>query len=137
LKLYTLGSSWFSTENGKKGALAPGQLADFAVLSADYFSIPEEGIKQLESVLTVVGGKVVYATAEFSKLAPPALPVSPDWSPVKQCGGYAKPSDHALGASHSAACSHAAGETQGEKSWHLPVLGEFGLWELGCDCFAF
>src|ERR1700739_3590810 len=51
LKLYTLGSSWFSTENGKKGALAPGQLADFAVLSADYFSIPEEEIKQLESVL--------------------------------------------------------------------------------------
>src|SRR5712672_2318073 len=55
LKLYTLGSSWFSTENGKKGALAPGQLADFAVLSADYFSIPEEEIKQLESQLTVVG----------------------------------------------------------------------------------
>jgi len=137
LKLYTLGSSWFSTENGKKGALAPGQLADFAVLSADYFSIPEEEIKQLESVLTVVGGKVVYATAEFSKLAPPALPVSPDWSPVKQYGGYAKPSDHVLGASHSAVCTHLPGHTQRAKSWHLPVLGDLGLWELGCDCFAF
>ena len=137
LKLYTLGSSWFSTENGKKGALAPGQLADFAVLSADYFSIPEEEIKQLESVLTVVGGKVVYATAEFSKLAPPALPVSPDWSPVKQYGGYAKPSDQALGASHSAVCTHLPGHSQGTKSWHLPVLGDLGLWELGCDCFAF
>jgi len=137
LKLYTLGSSWFSTENGKKGALAPGQLADFAVLSADYFSIPEEEIKQLESVLTVVGGKVVYATAEFSRFAPPALPMSPDWSPVKQYGGYAKPSDHALGASHSAVCTHLPGHTQGAKSWHLPVLGDLGLWELGCDCFAF
>jgi len=42
LKLYTMGSSWFSTEDGKKGALAPGQLADLAVLSGDYFSIPEE-----------------------------------------------------------------------------------------------
>src|SRR5213080_2129120 len=103
LKLYTLGSSWFSTENGKKGALAPGQLADFAVLSADYFSIPEEEIKQLESVLTVVGGKVVYATAEFSKLAPPALPVSPSWSPIKEYGGYAKEPNQVLGASHSAA----------------------------------
>jgi predicted amidohydrolase YtcJ len=137
LKLYTMGSSWFSTEDGKKGALAPGQLADLAVLSADYFSIPEEEIKQLESVLTIVGGKIVYATAEFSKLAPPALPVSPDWSPVREYGGYAKPSKQSLGASHSAACSHSAGHTKESNSWHLPVLGESGLWELGCDCFAF
>ena len=137
LKLYTMGSSWFSTEDGKKGALASGQLADLAVLSGDYFSIPEEEIKHLESVLTIVGGKVVYASEEFSKLAPPALPVSPDWSPVKSYGGYAKGSKRSIGASHSAACSHATGESRGEKSWHLPVLGEFGLWELGCDCFAF
>jgi predicted amidohydrolase YtcJ len=137
LKLYTMGSSWFSTEDGKKGALAPGQLADLAVLSADYFSIPEEEIKRLESVLTIVGGKIVYATAEFSRLAPPALPVSPDWSPVKEYGGYAKASKQSLGASHSAACSHAAGHTKESNSWHLRVLGEFGLWELGCDCFAF
>ena len=139
LKLYTLGSSWFSTEDGKKGALAAGQLADLAVLSADYFFIPEEEIKQLESVLTVVGGKVVYAAAEFSKLAPPPLPVSPDWSPVKQYGGYAKASDQALGASasHSAAHTYVPSRSQREKTWHLPVLGDLGLWELGCDCFAF
>src|SRR5258705_9897684 len=98
LKLYTLGSSWFSTEDGKKGALAPGQLADLAVLSADCFSVPEEEIKQLESVLTIVGGKIVYATAEFSRLAPPELPVSPSWSPVRSYGGYAK---QPVGASHS------------------------------------
>src|ERR1700685_4167901 len=103
LKLYTMGSSWFSTEDGEKGALAPGQLADLAVLSGDYFSIPEEKIKQLESVLTVVGGKVVYASDEFSNLAPPALPVSPDWSPVKQYGGYAQSLDHTLGVSRPAA----------------------------------
>jgi len=137
LKLYTVGSSWFSTEEGKKGVLASGQLADLAVLSGDYFSIPEEEIKHLESVLTIVGGKVVYASKEFSQLAPPALPVSPDWSPVKSYGGYANGSERSIGASHSAACSHATGESRGEKTWHLPVLGEFGLWELGCDCFAF
>ena len=137
LKLYTLGSSWFSTEDGKKGALALGQLADLAVLSADYFSIPEEEIKRLESVLTVVGGKVVYATAEFSKLAPPALPVSPEWSPVKQYGGYARASGQAIGASHSANSTHLPFHAKGQKSWHLPVLGDLGLWELGCDCFAF
>jgi predicted amidohydrolase YtcJ len=137
LKLYTLGSSWFSTEDGKKGALALGQLADLAVLSADYFSIPEEEIKKLESVLTVVGGKVVYATAEFSKLAPPALPVSPEWSPVKQYGGYARASGQAIGASLSANSTHLPFHAKGQKSWHLPVLGDLGLWELGCDCFAF
>ena len=137
LKLYTMGSSWFSTEDGKKGTLAPGQLADLAVLSDDYFSIPEEEIKHLESVLTVVGGKVVYATEEFSKLAPPALPVSPSWSPVKEYGGYAKARNQSLGASHSAACSHVATLPDGGTRSHLQVLGEFGLWGLGCDCFAF
>jgi predicted amidohydrolase YtcJ len=137
LKLYTMGSSWFSTEDEKKGALAPGQLADLAVLSGDYFSIPEEEIKHLESVLTVVGGKIVYASDEFSKLAPPALPVSPSWSPVKEYGGYAKALNQSLGASHSAACSHVAAPSDGQTRSHLQVLGEFGLWGLGCDCFAF
>src|SRR5207249_3226847 len=84
----TAGSAWFSGEEGKKGAVAAGQLADLAVLSADYFSVPEEEIKRIESVLTVVGGKVVYGSGEFERLAPPAPPVSPDWSPVKAYGGY-------------------------------------------------
>jgi len=137
LKLYTMGSSWFSTEDGKKGALAPGQLADLAVLSAEYFSIPEEEIKHLESVLTIVGGKIVYASEEFSKLAPPALSVSPSWSPVKQYGGYAKDLNHTLGVSHPAACSHVEASAAGRTQSHLQVLGEFGLWGLGCDCFAF
>jgi predicted amidohydrolase YtcJ len=137
LKLYTMGSSWFSTEDGKKGALAPGQLADLAVLSADYFSIPGEEIKQLESVLTIVGGKIVYATEEFSKLAPPALPVSPSWSPVKQYGGFAKGELQGVGASHSASCSHIENSAAGRAKSHLKVLGDLGLWGLGCDCFAF
>ena len=130
LKLYTMGSSWFSSEDGKKGALAPGQLADLAVLSADYFSIPEEEIKHLESLLTVVGGKVVYAANEFSKLAPPALPVSPDWSPVKRFGGYARVEEHAVAGHHSNMCTRDPHQPQ-------QVLGESGLWTLGCDCFAF
>jgi predicted amidohydrolase YtcJ len=137
LKLYTIGSSWFSTEDGKKGALAPGQLADLAVLSADYFSIPDEKIKQLESVLTIVGGKVVYATEEFSKLAPPALPVSPSWSPVKEYGGYETGRPEVVGVSHSASCSHSENSTRGRAKSHLQVLGDLGLWGLGCDCFAF
>jgi predicted amidohydrolase YtcJ len=68
LKLYTMGSSWFSTEDGKKGALAPGQLADLAVLSGDYFSIREEEIKHLESVLTIVGGRSSMPATNFQTL---------------------------------------------------------------------
>jgi len=137
LELYTVGSSWFSTENGKKGALTRGQLADLTVLSADYFSIPVEEIKQLESVLTIVGGKIVYASAEFSPLAPPELPVSPSWSPVKQYGGYAKQSNETFDHASHSSCSHAERPAQGGRHSHLQVLGDAGLWGLGCDCFAF
>ncbi len=91
LRLWTVGSSWFSSDEGKKGALVPGQLADLAVLSADFFSIPEEQIKSLQSVLTMVGGKTVHAAGEFAGMAPPPLPVSPEWSPVGVYGGWGAP----------------------------------------------
>ena len=131
LRLYTIGSSWFSSEEGKKGSLAPGQLADLSVLSADYFSIPAEQIKHLESVLTIVGGRVVFGAGEFEHLGPPPLPVSPDWSPVKNHGGYA-PEGRSQTCQQQ--CGHA--HTPGAKA-HRWVLGESGLWSLGCDCFAF
>ncbi len=138
LNLYTVGSSWFSSEDGKKGALTPGQLADLAILSADYFSVPEEEIKGLESVLTIVGGKVVYAKAEYAKLAPPDLPVSPKWSPVANYGGYARGLKSSLGAFHASSCAHnQSGQAKEGMNAHLRVFGEFGLWNLGCDCFAF
>jgi predicted amidohydrolase YtcJ len=133
LKLYTMGSSWFSTEDGKKGALAPGQLADFAILSADYFSIPEDEIKSLESLLTIVGGKVVYAADEFASMAPPDLPASPDWSPVNEYRGYHNertPVEAREGA--TVQCAHVHNHSK-----HVQVFGESGLWSLGCDCFAF
>src|SRR5262249_30302007 len=82
------GSAWYAGEEDKKGPIEAGKLADLAVLSADYFSIPEEEIKRIESVLTVVGGKVVYGAGEFERLAPPPLPVSPGCSPVAVYGGY-------------------------------------------------
>jgi predicted amidohydrolase YtcJ len=83
LRLWTEGSAWFSTEDGKKGRLAPGQLADVAVLSDDYFTVADEAIKDITSVLTLLGGRVVHASEPFESLAPSAPPVSPDWSPVR------------------------------------------------------
>ncbi len=128
LRLYTNGSSWFSGEEEKKGILSPGQLADLVVLSADYFTIPEEEIKGIESVLTIVGGKVVYSAAEFGSLAPPPLPVSPDWSPVGSYGGY-----HRRGAASAAIHRRSACHTHNQV-W-LPKESRF--WGIGCDCFAF
>ena len=88
LQLWTVGSAWFSGEENIKGKIAPEQLGDFAVLSDDYFSVSEAEIKNIESVLTVVGGKVVYGTKDYESLNPSLPAVSPDWSPVAYYGGY-------------------------------------------------
>jgi len=88
LKLMTQGSAWMSGEEKLKGTLAKGQYADVVILPQDYFSMDVEQIKNLESALTIVNGKVVYAGEQFKQLAPPALEVKPDWSPVKYYGGY-------------------------------------------------
>jgi len=114
LRLYTVGSSWFSSDEGKKGSLTPGQLADFSVLSADYFSISDEEIKQLESLLTVVGGRVVFGAGLFEHLGPPPLPVSPDWSPI----GRYDTREHTT--------------ATGVHKQHR--LEDCGWWSPGCDC---
>ncbi len=109
--------------------IAPGQLADLAVLSADYFTVKEEEIKAIESVLTILGGKVVYGAEEFGNLAPPPLPVSPDWSPVGSYGGY-----HHQAAAHAAVHMDSSAVHAHRQVW-LPK--ERRLWGIGCDCFAF
>jgi predicted amidohydrolase YtcJ len=88
LRLWTEANAWFSTEGGKKGAIKVGQLADLAVLSADYMSVSEDEISGLQSVLTLLGGEVVFGAGDFAGLSPPAPPVLPDWSPVRTFGGY-------------------------------------------------
>ena len=61
LRLYTEGSAWFSGEDGAKGRISPGQLADLAIRDRDYFTVPDDEISRIESVLTVVGGRIVHA----------------------------------------------------------------------------
>jgi predicted amidohydrolase YtcJ len=70
LRIYTEGSAWFSHDETRRGRLAPGMLADMAVLSEDYFTVPVPRIAQIKSLLTVVGGKIVYAAGPFSDLDP-------------------------------------------------------------------
>lgn len=65
LKFYTRGSAWFSFDEDERGSLEVGKLADLAVLSADYLTVPVEQVGDIESVLTLLGGEVVYAAGEF------------------------------------------------------------------------
>ncbi|PQO29838.1 amidohydrolase [Bremerella cremea] len=117
LRLYTQGSAWFSGEDEHKGTLSPGSFADLAVLSEDYFSIEPDRIRSLESVLTLVGGKVVYGKGNYANFSPDLPPVSPDWSPVAHYGGYNN--------SNTTPPSHE----------HAPIMAADGrVWTTGCGC---
>jgi len=65
LRLYTAGSAWFSFDEAKRGTLEVGKLADFAILDQDFFAVPVERIGKTVSLMTVVGGRVVYAARPF------------------------------------------------------------------------
>ncbi|HEY2384588.1 MAG TPA: amidohydrolase family protein [Terriglobia bacterium] len=60
LRLFTRGNSWFLRMEDKAGSIEPGKLADLAVLNKDYFAVNDSDIRQIRSVMTIVGGKVVY-----------------------------------------------------------------------------
>ena len=148
--MWTEQVTWFSNEEGKKGHIAPGQLADLVVSDRDFFACAEEEIADISSVLTIVGGRIVYAAAEFARLdETPPPPAMPDWSPVRIYGGYgawANEKGHSgankietasnigsvghcavHGHSHAAACSP-----------RLPMDDLKSFWgALGCACWAF
>ena len=136
LKLFTRGSAWMSREEDVKGSIAPGKYADFTGLSADYFQVPDNEIQHIVSVLTAVGGKVVYGAEEFSDLAPPLPPASPDWSPVRQYGGYAVATSAAgaKGAAVVRQCLDPAHDhrTRAGHQNLQPLWGTFG-----CACWAY
>lgn len=77
LRLYTQGSAWFSFDEGRRGTLEVGKLADFAVLDQDFFSVPLERIGKTTSLMTVVGGRVVYATRPFAAAAGASVASAP------------------------------------------------------------
>jgi predicted amidohydrolase YtcJ len=146
LRMWTENVTWFSNEEGKKGNIAVGQLADLVVPDRDYFGCAEDEIADTTSELTVVGGKVVYAAGTFATLdnAPP--PAMPDWSPVRQFGGYA-----AWGAKENKAVARLAVPACGcengctvhghdhASAWssNVPAADLKSFWgALGCACWA-
>ncbi|MGY2340490.1 amidohydrolase [Pseudomonas sp. SDO5532_S415] len=139
LEIFTHGSAWFSSEQGKKGQIKVGQLADLIALSADYFHIEDNGIKDIEAVLTIVDGKIVYGSAEFEKLGPPPIPVVPEWSPVAKVPGHwrATPLTAQVHQCVGACAVHAHSHERARLS-NAPVSDFREFWgAFGCSCFAF
>jgi len=125
IELYTKGSAWFSNEENKKGSFVENQLADFAVLSKDFFSVPDEEIKNIYSVMTVVGGEIVHASDDFASHNPLLPPVSPDWSPIKFYGTYGQNKTIINAPIHQSCVIH-----------HDERLSKLN-YNLGCFCWAF
>lgn len=115
----------------------------------DYFSCSEAEIADTTSLLTMVGGKVVYGAGEFAGLddsAPP--PAMPDWSPVRRFGGYAAWADDESAAGKVAGqamsscgcanrCTLHGHDHATAWSSKLPVSDLKSFWgALGCACWA-
>jgi predicted amidohydrolase YtcJ len=150
LRMWTENVTWFSNEEGRKGRIAIGQLADLIVPDRDFFACAESEIADIASDLTVVGGKVVYGAGDFARLddAPPP-PAMPDWSPVRRFGGYGAwgdregPGATALrhNAAHACGCSNHCtihGHDHATAwSAKLPIADLKSFWgALGCACWA-
>jgi predicted amidohydrolase YtcJ len=151
LRMWTENVTWFSNEEGKKGRIQTGQLADLIVPDRDYFSCAEDEIADTTSDLTIVGGRVVYAAGAFAgddEAVPP--PAMPDWSPVRAFGGYAAWGDPS-GAGQPAldrklavdcgcanTCNIHGHHHATAWSSKLPIADLKSFWgALGCSCWAF
>lgn len=144
LRLWTEANTWFSTEEGKKGQIKAGQYADLAVLSDDFFTVSEDQIRDITSVLTLLGGRVVHGDGEFRDLAPELPPPMPDWSPVRRFGGSRAARKTGQGMAKAAAacgCTRACG-VHGHahaRAWAAcsPASDEATFWGVfGCSCWA-
>jgi predicted amidohydrolase YtcJ len=135
LRMWTHYGTWFSNEQGNKGQIKVGQLADLMVPSKDYGACAEEDIAEITSDLTVVGGKVVYAAGMFARWeegSPP--PAMPDWSPVRTFGGYGawRDQEHNPGRSSLSSVCHRHSHAHSSSAAWGPLWGD-----LGCSCWAF
>jgi hypothetical protein len=149
LRMWTENVTWFSNEEGKKGRIQVGQFADLIVPDRDYFSCAEDEIADTTSVLTMVGGKVVYAAGDFAPYDEgPPPPAMPDWSPVRAFGGYAAwgaandagPAARDRRLAVSCGCANACavhGHDHAVWSSKLPASDLKSFWgALGCACWA-
>ncbi|MGW0186306.1 amidohydrolase [Streptomyces sp. NPDC003362] len=120
LEMFTRAGAALTGEEDVKGVLRPGCYADLAVLSEDYFAVAEPDIAHIESLLTVTGGRIVYAAAEYEGLDEELPPVSPVWSPVAHFGGYQASRTAGLpGARQAEALGEAVAESERHRQWRV------------------
>ncbi|MFF5635839.1 amidohydrolase [Streptomyces sp. NPDC012825] len=120
LEMYTAGGARITGESEAKGALRAGCFADFAILSRDYFSVHHDDIPHIESVLTVVGGRLVYAAGEYEGLDEAVPPLSPSWSPVAHFGGYQVTMPPSLtGARQADRLAEAVAASEQHRQWRI------------------
>jgi Amidohydrolase family len=149
LRMWTENVTWFSNEEGKKGRIEAGQLADLIVPDRDYFACAESEIADTVSELTIVGGRIVYAAGTFASLDAAPPPAMPDWSPVRTFGGYAawadskratEPALHrklAMSCDCAHACNVHGHDHASAWSSKLPIADLKSFWGvLGCSCWA-
>jgi predicted amidohydrolase YtcJ len=141
LRLWTEANTWFSNEQGKKGQIKAGQLADLALLSDDYFAVPEDEIVTLRSVLTMLGGKIVFGEGDFANLAPPMPKAMPDWSPVATFGGYWRAPEARAKLASACGCASSCNVHGHDHAAALgasvPAADVQSFWgTLGCGCWA-
>jgi predicted amidohydrolase YtcJ len=149
LRMWTENVTWFSNEEGKKGRIQVGQLADLIVPDRDYFACAEDEIADTTSDLTIVGGKFVYGAGDFADLDTAPPPAMPDWSPVRTFGGYsawgdpngagkqAVQSKLAMSCGCANACNIHGHAHANAWSSRIPVSDLQSFWgALGCACWA-
>src|ERR1700730_8776985 len=140
LRMWTENVTWFSDEEGKKGRIQVGQLADLIVPDRDFFACSEDEIAGITSELTIVGGRIVYGAGDFARLddsVPP--PAMPDWSPGRRFGGsgaWSNPSQAALQRQIAAdrGCTLHAHDRRAVTAGGPPVADLKSFWgALGCS----
>jgi predicted amidohydrolase YtcJ len=67
LRSYTINNAWAEGEEGSKGSLTAGKLADLVIIDRDLFSLRPQQIKDAKVLLTMVGGRIVYSAAPFAQ----------------------------------------------------------------------
>ncbi len=147
LRMWTEKVAWFSNEEGRRGQIAVGQLADVIVPDRDFFACASDEIAHIVSDLTLVGGRVVYGAGEFARFddgEPPAA--MPDWSPVRQFGGFGAWKDERYAASQRRVAASACGCASAcavhghdhARAWasDAPASDLRSFWgALGCACW--
>ncbi|MBO3663149.1 amidohydrolase [Microbacterium stercoris] len=124
LEMYTHAGARLTGEADVKGILREGYYGDLSILSDDFFAVDAEDIPHIESLLTVVDGRVVYAAGEYEGLDEQLPAVTPEWSPVAHFGGYhATSAPSKGGAAQARLIAEAAADSELQRQWREARTG--------------